>query len=224
MSALNLDGEFEHLYGVNYFPELRDGADFSGRARRVARRLGQEQDRADQELFDAHGGLHRVRARLFERWDDPARDLTELTTAEQRLMLMISVDTARTAPMSVIKIDEVVGYGVFADRLIRAGDVIGEYTGLLRKFRPEDMTNHYLASTPAYGRYDGFIIDGQDQGNITRFINHSHRSDNVANAFVFHGRRWHRIMRAARAITPGEQVLWNYGEDYWRAREAPADL
>ena len=219
-----LNSVFEQRYGVSYLAQLQDGEDFSGRARRVAKRLALERERQDEELFATHGGREQVHRRLLAHLADSRFDLLELDPAEERLMLMISVDTARTAPVSVEKIDAVVGFGVFAAQTIRAGEVIGEYTGILRKFRDEDVDNHYLAQVPAYGRYTGFVIDGRDQGNVTRFINHSVRADNVSNEFVFHAKRWHRILRADRAIQPGEQILWDYGEDYWRARESPLDL
>ena len=126
--------------------------------------------------------------------------------------------------MSVVKVNELVGYGMFADRMIRQHDVIGEYTGVLRKVRHGDEANRYLAGTRPYGGADEFIIDGQDEGNFTRFINHSVKYANVRSEHVFHDQRWHRVLRADRDILAGEQILWNYGLDYWREREVPAEL
>lgn len=224
MNAPDLTLTFERQFGVLYRPYLRDGEDFTGRARRAAREMDREQDERDEELFTAHGGREKVRARLLAKWLDESRALTGLTVAEERLMLMLSLEEARLAPMSVAKVSELVGYGVFADRAIRRQDVIGEYTGVLRKNRAGDENNRYLAGTRPYGPVDDFVIDGQDEGNLTRFINHSFKTPNVRSEHVFYDQRWHRVLRADRDIRPGEQLLWNYGLDYWREREMPSEL
>lgn len=224
MLGLDLTVDFESRYGVTYLAYLRDGEDFTGRAKRAAREIADEQDERDEDLFLAHGGLEKVRSRLNAKWNDEARSLLDLTRAEERLMVMTALEDARLAPMSVVRISDLVGYGVVADRRIRENDVIGEYTGVLRRTRPGDEMNRYLAGTQPYGRFIDFIIDGQDEGNITRFINHSFKSPNVRSEHVFHDLRWHRVLRAERDILPGEQILWNYGLDYWREREIPAEL
>ena len=224
MDALDLNLDFGSQYGIVYLSALRDGDDVTGRVRRVARRIALDRDRLDEQLFRAEGGVEEVTARLMARWTDSTRTLKGLTAAQDRLIGMLAIDRAHVSPMSIRRIDDLVGYGVFAEAVIRAKDVIGEYTGVLRKIRPEDAGNHYLAETPAYGRYDGFVIDGQTEGNITRFINHSHETPNVSNEFVFHHRRWHRLLRADRDIQIGEQILWDYGMDYWRFRDSPCAL
>ena len=47
---------------VKYLAHLEDGPGFTGRLRRVARRLSVAQDRADADLFARHGGRPRGRA------------------------------------------------------------------------------------------------------------------------------------------------------------------
>lgn len=215
---------FEAQYGVIYLSHLRDGDDFSGRAKRAAREYADAQEQRDFELFSAHGGYEKVRQRVLAKWNDETRDLKTLTTAEHRLLVMLAIDLAHLAPVSVVKIDDLVGHGVFADRVIRANDVIGEYTGVLRRNVPGDEHNRYLAGTQPYGRFDDFVIDGQHEGNITRFINHSFKAANVRSEHVFHELRWHRVLRAERDIQRGEQLLWDYGVNYWAERERPAEL
>ena len=223
MEAINVEA-YGDRHGFEYLASLTDGEGFTGRARRIARRLGVAQDHRDRALFDAHGGRDRVAHDLTAAWSDPKYDLRDLDAAQERLLLMTCIDRAHVAPVRVTEVDALVGHGVFATAAIRARDVIGEYTGILRTSRPEDWTNHYLAQTPPYGDITDLIIDGRAAGNVTRFINHGGRSANVSNQFVFHARRWHRVLRADRDIRPGEQILWDYGPEYWRYREAPADL
>ena len=223
MAARDYAAEFESSYGVIYRAYLRDGEDFTGGAKRAAREMADEQEEQDNLLFASHGGLEKVHRRLMAKWKDESRALS-LNAAEERLIIRLSLESAHLAPVTVRKVSDLVGYGVFADRAIRRHDVIGEYTGVLRRNRPGDEQNHYLASTKPYGRFNDFVIDGQLEGNLTRFINHSFKSPNVRSEHVFHELRWHRLLRADRDIGAGEQILWNYGEDYWRSREAPAEL
>ena len=223
MAARDFIAEFESTYGVIYRAFLRDGDDFTGAAKRAARELADEQDEHDEFLFTSHGGVDKVHRRLLAKWNDESRALT-LNPAEERLMIRLALEDARLAPVSVHKVSDLVGYGVFADRPIRKHDVIGEYTGVLRQCQAGDEENRYLAASKPYGRFDNFIIDGQHEGNITRFINHSFKSPNVRSEHVFHELRWHRLLRADRNISAGEQILWNYGDDYWRTREAPTEL
>jgi hypothetical protein len=224
MSASAFSQTFESQYGVIYRAYLRDGAGFSGKAKRAARELGELQDEKDQELFLLHGGLAKVQRRLLSKWNDESQSLTLLSKAEDRLLVMLALDQARLAAMTVVYVNELLGHGLQATQPIRAHDFIGEYTGVLREEREGDEHNRYLASTKAYGELTNFLIDGQDEGNLTRFINHSFTAPNVRSEHAFHNLRWHRILRAERDIQAGEALLWNYGMDYWKAREAPAEL
>ncbi len=215
---------FQSLYGVIYRPYLRDGEDFTGRVKRAAREMAEEQDERDEELFAVFGGFEKVRRRLLAKIEDESQSLARLNSAEDRAFMIHGLETARLAPASIVRINDLIGYGLVAARKIRANDYIGEYTGVLRRTVPGDQNNHYLAGTKAYGDCEDFLIDGQSEGNITRFINHCSNAPNVRSDHVFHDHRWHRVLRANRDITAGEQFLWNYGVDYWRLRELPAQL
>ena len=222
MDELRLN--FEAQYGVIYRPYLRDGEDFTGRAKKAARAFADEQDDQDEELFGAHGGSEKVRRRLLAKWEDEKQSLAHLSRAEDRMLVMLGLETARLAAVSVVRVNDIIGYGLIATRTIRANEYIGEYTGVLRRTRPGDEANRYLAGTKSYGDCEDFLIDGQDEGNVTRFINHSFNASNVRSEHVFHELRWHRVLRAERDLAKGEQLLWNYGDDYWRNRERPAEL
>eukprot|EP00957_Ditylum_brightwellii_P119064 9081347-Ditylum_brightwellii.AAC.1 len=69
------------------------------------------------------------------------------------------------------------GLGLYCNEDIRQGAYIGEYVGEL--FSPEDKgieNNSYLFELP-----NGYIIDAQRTGNLTRYINDS-KGDTKANA------------------------------------------
>ncbi len=120
---------------------------------------------------------------------------------------------------SIRFINEIIGYGVFAEKEILANTYIGEYTGDLRKRTFwEDKKNKYL-----FEYYLGelmtskYLIDAQERGNHTRFINHSDYPNVEPIAVIAEG-----ILRiiffSKRKIAPGEQLCYDYGEGYWNSR------
>ncbi|MEO0508523.1 MAG: SET domain-containing protein-lysine N-methyltransferase [Verrucomicrobiota bacterium] len=104
------------------------------------------------------------------------------------------------------------GQGLFARTAISEEDTIGYYTGKLmseKEFHREDRPfNAYVLWVCRT-----CIIDGEGAGsNYTRFINHS----DEPNAFLVVSTRWKTArFEALRDIEPGEEIFFDYGEDYW---------
>jgi len=104
------------------------------------------------------------------------------------------------------------GLGLFALERIRAGDTIGYYSG-------EIITSDEMDS----GRYSGseyilwvarnhVIVGEGPKANYTRYINHS----DDPNAFLVVSTRWKTArFEALKAIHPGEEIFFHYGDDYW---------
>ncbi|MGB0409666.1 MAG: SET domain-containing protein [Opitutales bacterium] len=104
------------------------------------------------------------------------------------------------------------GRGLFAKVAISEEDTIGYYTGKVmseeefhREDRPFNAYILWICRT--------CIIDGEGEGsNYTRYINHS----DEPNAFLVVSTRWKTArFEALRDIEPGEEIFFNYGEDYW---------
>ena len=112
------------------------------------------------------------------------------------------------------------GNGVFAARLIEAGERIVEYEGEriawdLAQARHEAQglpVNYTLFFTLE----DGNVIDGGSNGNDARFINHS--CDPNCEAYEEDGRVF---IHALRDIEPGEELSYNYALVY-EERHTPA--
>lgn len=64
------------------------------------------------------------------------------------------------------------------------------------------------------------MIDAQDSGNHTRFINHSFKPNLEPVSVYFHG-LIHIIIYASKTIASGAQLCYDYGEDYWKKRGKP---
>ena len=126
---------------------------------------------------------------------------------------------AVTANIYIGKVSDQVGFGVFAAEEIQPGQMIGEYTGLARLKKESDCSNAYI-----FNYVHNAIIDASKRGNSMRFVNHSSRNPNASYKRVFVDGVEHVIFLAERQIAVDEQILFDYGEDYWTSREAPQEL
>jgi uncharacterized protein len=127
--------------------------------------------------------------------------------------------------LTIAWIDETIGYGVWTNRDIPANTYLGEYTGVLHK-RPffGRWKNLYCFDyNIGEGRRSSFVIDAQDFGNHTRFINHSFKP-NVEPVSMYCDGLVHVILYAKETIAAGEQLCYDYGEDYWKKRGKPQEL
>ncbi len=60
---------------------------------------------------------------------------------------MVTRSANRTRPNTYIaKVDDEIGHGLFAAVDIAPGKMIGEYTGIARGFRNDDLQNPYIFS------------------------------------------------------------------------------
>ena len=120
-------------------------------------------------------------------------------------------------------VSETVGFGLFAETLLKPGAFVGEYVGCVRKNNRHGEMNNYLYSYPQcdeIGR--NFVIDAS-RGNAIRFVNHS-QSPNLIPKYAFVDGFYHLILLTLREIHPGEQFSYNYGKKYWIIREPPEPL
>ena len=106
------------------------------------------------------------------------------------------------------------GLGLFATEPIKEGAFIAEFTGQLMSHSDSNfdmVENRYLFEVN--GRW---TIDGSSRSNIARYINHSCRP----NAEVYIRNRRVKI-RAAKNIKPSEEIVYDYGEDYFNVYIKP---
>jgi len=102
------------------------------------------------------------------------------------------------------------GLGLFATREIPKGEVIVRYRG--QKIRNDeadrraDRGNKYL-----YEVNNRWTIDGSSRKNVARYANHSCRPN--AESDVLRGHKV--IIRAIKKILPGQEILYDYGKDYF---------
>lgn len=104
------------------------------------------------------------------------------------------------------------GQGLFARHRIREEDTIGYYTGeVITEKEFHDPKRPFSAYVLWVCRTHIIIGEGP-KANYTRFINH----DDAPNVFLVVSSRWKTArFEALREIEAGEEIFFNYGEDYW---------
>jgi uncharacterized protein len=116
-------------------------------------------------------------------------------------------------------IDPTLGYGLFAEVEIPARTFVGEYTGMVRRRLKSDRTNNYCFDYAVIpGKKGPFIIDAKEKGNLSRFVNHSSEG-NLEPLSLFHGGIVHIVLHTRRKVRAGEQLCYDYGEEYWKKKE-----
>jgi len=126
---------------------------------------------------------------------------------------------AKTKPVKALQLrrSSIHGCGVFARRTFVKGERIVCYAGLLRT---HEETDAVYANTQETGHTflftlnDDYVIDGNINGNIARWINHG--CDPNCEAIVeqdSQGRaRCDKVfIQALRQIVQGEELTFNYG-------------
>jgi hypothetical protein len=107
-----------------------------------------------------------------------------------------------------------IGEGLFAVDGIAAGELIGEYTGLVLPIDDVEERGAY-----AYEAWPGspLAIDACTAGNHTRFVNHASDPNlDVSQCFV--AGSWRVLLTARRTIAAGDELFFDYGHTYWRRR------
>lgn len=105
------------------------------------------------------------------------------------------------------------GKGLFATEDIKAGEHIGFYTG--------KVLNDYQANRKPYvdSLYLVYVckdywINGEGRlANYTRYINHACKK---CNSRLVTSTRWKTArIEAVRPIKAGEEIFFDYGDEYW---------
>lgn len=104
------------------------------------------------------------------------------------------------------------GRGLFTKVRIEIEDTIGYYTGeIIGEQEFYDPDRPFSAYVLWVCRTHIIVGDGP-KANYTRYINHS----DEPNAFLVVSSRWKTArFEALRTIEAGEEIFFNYGDDYW---------
>jgi len=117
------------------------------------------------------------------------------------------------------------GYGVFAAQDIPALCYVGEYLGVVcKRSGRKHRFNDYIFSYTVTDKNTPYIIDAQQQGNFTRFINHDDYHPNLISRWVVKDGLTHIILFTNRSVKKNQQLTYDYGDYYWRSRPLPLSI
>lgn len=128
------------------------------------------------------------------------------------------------APLYVKKTDNNIGYGLFADKSLIKGDLVGQYTGIVQEASSYDNSDEDISAGTEFALdYPDEIpglplleINAGTAGSILRFINHSFQPNlRVEHAVI--GNEWVIFFVADMNIKAYTQLFFDYGDDYWSA-------
>lgn len=104
------------------------------------------------------------------------------------------------------------GMGLFTKNSVKVDDTIGYYTGeVITEEEFHDPARPFSAYVMWVTRKHIIVGEGP-KANYTRYINH----DDKPNAFLVVSTRWKTArFEALRDIEAGEEIFFNYGDDYW---------
>jgi SET domain-containing protein len=100
----------------------------------------------------------------------------------------------------------IAGLGLFTEAPIERGGYVIEYTGsVLSREIADKKGGKYLFEISA-----DRVIDGTGRDNLARYINHSCRPNCEPSI-----RKGSILIFAKRAIKPGEELSYDYGDEYF---------
>lgn len=109
--------------------------------------------------------------------------------------------------------------GAFAKTLIQRGTRIGEYDGEILGVdeyeKLQDKSYIFEVCKKYKGKYYLFYIDAK-YGNLLKYVNGAHSNEQKKRVNVESYQYAERIFfRAKRDIVSGEELLIDYGDNYW---------
>jgi len=98
------------------------------------------------------------------------------------------------------------GLGGFATRVINKGELIDTYRGkMIDSKTADERDNRYMFEVNSR-----WTIDGSNRRNLARYFNHSCRPNAESDV------RGHKVtIKARKTIQPGEEIVYDYGKDYF---------
>jgi hypothetical protein len=108
------------------------------------------------------------------------------------------------------------GLGLFATKPIKKGTKIIRYFGPLldsKKKKDDAIENKYL-----FELNNRWTIDGSVRKNVARYINHACKPNAESDVKP---RKRKVFIRAIKNISPGEEINYDYGTDYFKAYLKP---
>ncbi|WP_028973979.1 SET domain-containing protein-lysine N-methyltransferase [Spirochaeta cellobiosiphila] len=136
------------------------------------------------------------------------------------------IDEGYVAPCSIQANPDGMGYGLFCEKDMRNGDLLGVYTGVVQEALAEvalnkeksKFTTDYAWDYPdQLEGYPEMEINALHKGNELRFVNHSFTPNCDVEHTLYKG-VWQLLFLANQDIPKGQEFFVDYGDDYWSSK------
>jgi SET domain-containing protein len=116
-----------------------------------------------------------------------------------------------TPPFIELRQSEIHGLGVFATQALPAGTVIGRYAG--RRYTEKEAAELEIddAVTYLFSLSDGSVIDGGQEGNATRHLNHACEPNCEAEEMESDSGELEIQFQTLRKVRAGDELFIDYG-------------
>jgi ankyrin repeat protein len=137
----------------------------------------------------------------------------------------LEIGTGYVADTVIKWIDDEIGYGLFAGIDYFPNTYIAEYTGIVRQIQRlhKDLNSYCFHYPTRCFSWNYTVIDSINQGNESRFINHSD-TPNLQPRWLYDRGLMHLTFFSNQFIPKGTQLTFNYGKDFWKHRSGKVEL
>ena len=89
----------------------------------------------------------------------------------------------------------------------------------------EFMRDSYRCWYPVLSELRPVSLTAKDRGSLMRFANHSSGENNMRFVVLDGDDGWYHVaFITCRSVSPQQQLLVDYGPQYWRGKERPLEL
>jgi len=111
------------------------------------------------------------------------------------------------------------GWGCQAAERVKKGEIIDEYVGEIVQGAETTVRTEmadYLRRNYIFSLDSQRLVDSARAANETRFINHGSEDElNCQSEVIYSSDDWRIVLKASRDIEPGEELLFDYGKEYF---------
>jgi len=124
--------------------------------------------------------------------------------------------------LTIKKVSEAKGFGVFAKHKIPKNTIITHYAGVIKKdVGSWGKNNRYVFGFTGTKKLEDWVIDAEKICNLASFMNHSY-SPNVEAVEYYAVDGPKVVFKTIADIQANEELVYDYGEEYWKGlKEKP---
>jgi len=124
--------------------------------------------------------------------------------------------------LTIKKVSDAKGFGVFAKDKIPKNTIITHYAGIIRKdVGTWGKNNRYVFGFTGTKKLEDWVIDAEKVCNLASFMNHSYNPN--IEAVEYYAEDGPKVVfKTIAAVPANEELVYDYGKEYWEGiKEKP---